>query len=103
VFHGAPGVNGGVNRGAATVVGGSITQGFSYAYTGLYLGQTETTRGTSLSPSLDPPVIQTIEAAKNVTETYVEGQVQAGVGNLLAGPLHPAAGPVSDWIASWPR
>ena len=43
VFHGTPGIGEVVNRGAATIVGGRITQGFSYLYTGLYLGQTETT------------------------------------------------------------
>ena len=102
-FHGVPGQGGGTNRGMAAVVEGDTTQGSAYAWGAVYGTETEETRGTSLRPTVDPPVLQGVEAGRGGTEMFVQPTWQATGGDLLAGPLHPATVLVADWIRSWPR
>jgi hypothetical protein len=39
-----------------------------------------------------------VNAVQFVTQAYVEHPLQVGVGDLLAGPLHPAVGPVAELL-----
>jgi hypothetical protein len=98
-FHGgAGGAGGGIVPGAKAIANGSVTQGFADVYLGAYLGETETTRGTSFRDGVDPPTAQTVNAAQFLTQAYVEHPLQVGVGDLLAGPLHPVVGPATELV-----